>query len=159
MQCAVCREPLIFIDQADMKETCGRWRRHWQARIHKQPIQSGNHLDGDDNISSLNWHCCLSFPTWKDTKVVFFFRFVGYPIYITSTYNHYALHCRMLMEHCYKQQSPPCVISGATDGRKKGDKKAWSRELNLPHIHPVNQATDQNHASMRARSEGSPSPT
>ena len=61
VQCAVCREPLIFIDQADMKETCGRWRRHWQARIHKQPIQSGNHLDGDDDKSSFYWHWCWSF--------------------------------------------------------------------------------------------------
>ena len=47
VQCAA--EPLIFIDQLDMKETCGwihcmctvcGWRRHWQARIHKQPIQN-----------------------------------------------------------------------------------------------------------------------
>ena len=60
--CGRCTAPLIFIDQPDMKETCGRRRRHWQARIHKQLIPNGNQADGDDdknceNFYRMSWPC------------------------------------------------------------------------------------------------------
>ena len=128
-----------------MKETCGRWRRHWQARIHKQTLQKQPMVTMTIQKQKI-----------QNAKI---HKFINSRHEIGPTMVRMKKSC-LLPEDSHRRHSSilfptsgavvapstlaGCLISRATDGRKKPDKKANSEELNLPHIHLVNQGTDQN---------------